>query len=243
MQFRRSTLLVNCEYMKQIGIFFVFALILLIASTNASHIMGNDIENPLRADSEHVPLANSDNEDGASNLPVAGNRAWTVPRGQFDVGIAIYSLIFQLMTFPDQNNPISFVISAILIMSLIICVQLYFGFYISVQKRSGADFLTSLLPEFKYTQVDFGNDGERVPYARWASGPFSWITQILSLFPVEEEVCLEIEPYFSDKTILNLIFIVQLMYYFGYFDCNWNNIDAKLFDWNRNNVMAKTKTD
>ena len=78
--------------------------------TNASHLMGNDVENPLITDSEYAPLANNDNDDDANNLPVAENRAWTVPRGQFDVGIPIYGTIFGFATSMNQDNPISLMI-------------------------------------------------------------------------------------------------------------------------------------
>ena len=214
--------------MKRFIILFTFALFLLFSFsfTNASHLMGNDVENPLITDSEYAPLATNDNDDDANNLPVAENRAWTVPRGQFDVGIPIYGTIFGFMTSMNHDNPISLMIRAIYIMSFIVCVQVYFGFYISVQKRGGANCMTSCLPEFKYNRVDFGNNGMTVSFGRWISGPFSWITQIISLLPAEAYVYLEKEAYFPDRSIVSLIFMVQLLYYFGLFDCYRSNILA-----------------
>ena len=203
-------------------LFFLFALFNFTkaASSHASH----DVENPLSASSsDYLPLNNNEEEE---DDPTANNqRTWMIPRGQFDVGIPIFGTIFGFMTAWDQDDPISLVVRAIYIMSFLVCVQVYFGFYISVHRRGGDSCcLMSCLPEFKYNRVDFGHNGMDVSFGRWASGPFSWISEIISFLPIEGYEYLENNAYFPKRSIVHLIFMVQLLYYFGLYDCYRSNI-------------------
>lgn len=197
----------------------IFLLSILCLVTASSRQVSNDIENQRSAD--YAPLA--DNDDDVDLVP-AENRAWTIPRGQFDVGLPIFSTIFGFMTSFGQDDPISLLVRAIYITSFAVCVQVYFGFYVSVQRRSGSCCLTSCLPEFKYNKVDFGTNPMVVSFGRWASGPLSWITEVISFLPPEAYEYLQDHAYFPNRPIIHLLFMIQLLYYFGMYDCYRSNI-------------------
>lgn len=213
---------------------FYFYLITFLASFGwsaaaaaSSQHVSNDIENPLSSSSssrsEYALLAGDEGEVQLA-APVAANRPWTVPRGQFDVGVPIFGTIFGFMTAWGQDDPISLLVRAMYIVSFLVCVQIYFGFYVSVHRRGGDCCLTACLPEFKYNRVDFGTNPLDVSFGRWASGPFSWISEVISFLPDEAYEYLEKTAYFPNRPIVHLVFMVQLLYYFGLYDCYRSNI-------------------
>lgn len=182
----------------------------------------NDIESSIiqsgDQDRQYSELRGSDDINEYES--VVPDRSWKIPRAQFDVGLPIYGTIFGFLTAWDEDDPLSLVIRAIYIMSFIVCVQVYFGFYISCHRRA----CCSLLPEFKYNKIDFGSNALDVSFGRWASGPFTWISEIISFLPLEAYEYLEENAYFPKRSIIHLIFMVQLLYYFGMWDCYRSNV-------------------
>ena len=214
--------------MKVTSLFFITLLLLSFGCfASASNRATSDISNPiLSSRSDYTPLLGDDDiEEGSGIVPGSSeSRAWTVPRGQFDVGVVIYGIIFGFMTSWGQDDPISLLARSIYVMSFLVCVQVYFGFYISVQKRGGSCCLISYIPEFKYNRVEFGRNGMEVSFGRWVSGPFSWIWEVLSYLPAEYYTFLMEKAYFPNRSIIHLIFMVQLLYFFGLYDCYRSNI-------------------
>lgn len=208
-----------------------FALISFIRAANSY----NDIESPLISDDQtnrsrsqqysQLPTnndsgSNSDSDD--DTLVNSANQSWTIPRAQFDVGLPIYGTIFGFLTAWELNDPISLFIRAIYVMSFLVCIQVYFGFYLSCQRRPNS--FCSYLPQLVYSKIDFGRGPTDVSFGRWVSGPFSWISEIFSFLPDDAYAYLEEHAYFPPRSITHLIFMVQLLYYFGMYDCYRSNI-------------------
>ena len=199
--------------------------------------MINDIESPLIKDTTLQPSTSQHysslpDSDGSSNNNAnesddehpasSGNESWKIPRAQYDVGLPIYGAIFGFLTAWESNDPISLFIRAIYVMSILVCIQVYFGFYLACQRRSGS--CCSFIPEIVYTKIDFGRGPMDVSFGRWLSGPFSWIFEVFSFLPTEAYAYLEQHAYFPPRPITHLVFMVQLLYYFGMYDCYRNNI-------------------
>lgn len=124
----------------------------------------------------------------------------------------------------EQDGLFSLFYRAFILISLLFCVQFYFGFYISVHRRVGSGLLTSCLPQFKYNRIIFESNERYVSFWKWASGPFSLILEVIAYLPPETYSFLEENAYFPHRSIMQLIFIDHLLYYFGYYDCYRNNI-------------------
>ena len=206
------------------GLFSVFLLNVTGASRSVHDVETADSDSSVytrlrsNVDSSSSDSAESDDEDNTT-APQSG---WVIPRAQFDVGLPIYGTIFGFLTSFSQTDPISLFIQSIYIMSFLVCVQVYFGFYLSCHRREG--WLCALLPEIRYNGIDFGAGGMNVSFGRWISGPFSWISEIISFLPEEGYEFLRKEAHFPDRAIVHLIFMVQLLYFFGLYDCYRSNI-------------------
>lgn len=207
---------------------FIFTIISSIKAANShkdieSPLITNEV-NPLSQNYSQIPT--NDNVDDDENLVnPTENQSWTIPRAQFDVGLPIYGTIFGLLTAWELDDPISLFIRAIYIMSFLVCVQVYFGFYLSCQRRQNS--CCSYLPEIVCTKIDFGRGPMDVSFGRWVSGPFSWVSEIFSFLPEAAYAYLEEHAYFPPRSITHMIFMVQLLYYFGLYDCYRGNIMAQ----------------
>lgn len=203
---------------------FLFLLSLIFASFFiAQSAIVQDIENPMLAegqDHQYSQLPTNDPEP--NDNPVVADRSWKVPRGQFNIGTTIYGIIFGFLVSWGENDIISLGVQVIYLMSFIVCLQAYFGFYISCHRR--VDSCCPFMPELRYNRIVFESAGGDVSFGRWVSGPFAWISEIISFLPADVYTYLEQEAYFPKRSIIHLIFMVQLLYYFGAWDCYRNNI-------------------
>jgi hypothetical protein len=214
----------------------LFILFLTLFSFIRAASSYNDIESPLIPvdDSNHHSHSqqyrqlpnNTDNDSDRDDIDIIANidsnQSWTIPRAQFDVGLPIYGTIFGFLTAWELNDPISLFIRAIYIMSFLVCVQVYFGFYLTCQRRENS--FCSFIPEIVFSKIDFGRGPMDVSFGRWISGPFSWISEILSFLPDDAYAYLEEHAYFPPRSITHMIFMVQLLYYFGMYNCYRSNI-------------------
>lgn len=203
-------------------VFFLSSITFVSAASSQNDIESPILSNELDPQSQHYTQLRTeeDNTDDESNQ--VSNQSWTIPRSQFDVGLPIYGTIFGFLTSWELNDPISLFMRAIYIMSFLACVQVYFGFYLSCQRRPESS--CPYLPEIVCTKIDFGRGPTDVSFGRWASGPFSWISEIFSFLPNEAYTYLENNAYFPPRSITHMIFMVQLLYYFGMYDCYRSNI-------------------
>lgn len=210
----------------QILLFSIFLLLAINFIETSSNVHGGDrdLENPLLSDGRYNQLSTTGNDESSDSEDEADTSAsaWKVPRAQFEVGVPIYGTIFGFMTAWGQDDPISLFIRAIYIMSFLVCAQVYFGFYLGCQRRP--DACCSYLPRIVYTKLDFPAGPLDVSFGRWISGPFSWITAAISFLPEDAYVYLEKNAFFPNRPIIHLIFMVQLLYYFGMYDCYRGNI-------------------
>lgn len=197
-----------------------FNLILIQSASSHNHGIESQLLTVNDQDSQYSELITNDSDE----VEVVPDRSWKVPRGQFDVGLPIYGTIFGFLTAWDEDDPISLFIRAIYVMSFVVCVQVYFGFYLSCHRRQ--DSCCPFIPELKYNKIDFGSTAMDVSFGRWISGPFTWISEVISFLPVEAYEYLEQNAYFPRRSVIHLIFMVQLLYYFGMWDCYRSNVMA-----------------
>lgn len=181
--------------------------------------MDQDLENPLLSESSQS--RSRDVTVSNSALPDADG-SWKVPRAQFDVGVPIYGTIFGFMTAWGEDDPINVFVRAIYVMSFLVCAQVYFGFNLALQRRPGA--MCPNIPRIVYHKIDFPSGPLDVSFGRWASGPFSWVTAAISFLPPDAYLYLEESAYFPKRSIIHLLFMVQLLYYFGMYDCYRQNV-------------------
>lgn len=210
----------------------IFILILSLATLIYGADSTNDIESPLivneldpRSQHYNQLQTNDDSDDDTVTNPPE-DRSWTIPNAQFAVGLPIFGTIFGFLTSFEENDPISLFMRAIYVMSFLVCVQVYFGFYLSCQRRQNS--YCPLIPEIVYTEIDFGHGPMDVSFGRWISGPFTWISEIFSFLPDEAYAKLEETGYFPPRSITHMIFMVQLFYYIGIYDCYRNNIMSQI---------------
>lgn len=202
--------------MKTFLIFLLFNFLWISMKTS-------DIENRLITDETQMGSYNQlSNTETDNDESVEIDRFWKIPRAQYDVGVPIYGTIFGFMTSWGQDDPISLFIRAIYIMSFLVCVQIYFGFYLGCYRNPEA--CCSYIPRVNYVKIPFTSGPLDVSFGRWISGPFSWITAAISFLPNDAYSYLEDNAYFPQRTIIHLIFMVQLLYFFGMYDCYRSNV-------------------
>lgn len=199
-------------------LFVIFSSLLVQFTWTSNLVSDNDVESRR---GNYVPLPSGD-EDDSVLLPE--NRPWTVSRGQYNVGIPIFGTILAFMTSWGQNGTTYIFVRAITVISFLVCAQVYFGFYISVHRRGGSCCLISCLPQFKYNRIVFESNEGDVSFGRWAAGPFTWINEIISYLPPDAYAFLEEKAYFPNRSIVHLIFVVQVLYFFGLYDFYRSNI-------------------
>jgi len=196
-------------------------LFLIIFSLLCNLCKGADLESGLitsqpTSSDQYVHLP--DSEDGSNEEADEDDGSWKIPKVQLDVGVPIYGTIFGFMTAWGLDDPINLFVRAIYVMAFLVSVQVYFGFYLTCMRSASPSDSCRYIPRLGITTIDFGN-GPKVSFGRWASGPFSWISAIFGFLPPEYYIYLQEKAGFPGQPIIHLIFMVQLLYYFGMYDC------------------------
>ena len=217
-------------YLEMKSFFIIsFLLFLLSKSLQAAHIRGLSrlyINTPSRSGYvEIIDVVDIESLEGttvdASALIYIPNPEtevidpnWLIPCIQFEFSIPIYSAIFLLSNIWDAKGFEYQIGTFSCILSIIVCVQCYFGYFLFLSIHYEPCFYFKPV----LNRIAFPNTGPFVPYSRWAIVPLSWITQCLLLIPEDKYTNLEKSYHFPNRIILFILFTFQLLHFMGLYD-------------------------
>lgn len=174
---------------------------------------------PIRTDSDTQDAPDEQQQENtAAVAPVQGQRRrWKIPRAQYEVGIPVYGAILGFMTSwtEQQDDLVSIFMRAIYALSFLVSAQLYFGFHVTLE-RNGC--CCAFLPRISLSWIKFPHTGNDVSALRWLSGPLSWVFAAISFMPPDGYQYLEDHFSFPRQSIVQLVFMIQLLYYVGFYN-------------------------
>jgi hypothetical protein len=205
--------------LKSLFFLFAFTLFLLCDKCKSADLESQLIPGDQNSRGQYSNLPNhSDASDSDDEVVNEDEGSWKIPKVQLDVGVPIYGTIFGFMTAWGLDDPIDLFIRATYVMAFLVSVQIYFGFYFTCMRSASPSDSCAFIPRLGISKIDFGN-GPKVSFGRWASGPFSWISAIFGFLPPQQYAYLQEKAFFPGQPMIHLLLMVQLLYYFGLYDC------------------------
>ena len=80
------------------------------------------------------------------------------------------------------------------------------------------------MPRINYHRITYPSTDMDVSFGRWVAGPFTWIFEALAYLPDEAYDHLRQQANFPKQSVMELIFMVQFLYYLGIWDLYRKNM-------------------